>query len=198
MNAFMIERLMGIFWVGVQQLCFACLKYTHDDIVFGDRKARKLLVFQLLAFALLVVLCFEYELRIAFLSEVMLIGENDYYPWTVRVALCGAMILFDALLVLYFMRIIRVYRRGLSSVKPTLPGDLAVLAFVAALCGCYMYCSIIAASRLGFDMNTYLWVGRFFIQISNFFYIALEVWGVFISWSFLRQVMKDEGLTNAR
>ena len=62
MSYFLIERLMGLFWVGVQQFCFTCLKYAHDDIVLGDGKARKLLVFQLSAFALLVVFCFEPEL----------------------------------------------------------------------------------------------------------------------------------------
>ena len=189
---------MGIFWVTVQQFCFACLKYAHDGIVLGDGRARRLLVSQLLVFALLFVFCFEWELGIAVASKAMLIGGTDYYPWTVRFTICGMMILFDSLLVLYFARIVRVYRRGLSSARPTLPGDMAVSAFVAALCGGYLYFSITAARRLGFDLSTYLWIGRFFIQISNFFYIALEVGGALIIWSFLRQVRKDEDPDNAR
>ena len=197
MYAFLIERLMGLFWVMVQQFCFACLKYAHDDIVFGNGRVKRLSVSQALSFALLVVFCFEYELGIAFASKALRIGKNNYYPWTVRVILCGTMILFDSLLVLYFARVVRVYRRGLSSVRPTWPGDMAVVAFVVALCGGYMYFSITAAMRLGFGMSIYLWIGRFFIQISNFFYIALEVGGVLLIWSFLRQVVKDEGLESA-
>ena len=198
MDAFLVERLMGLFWVTVQQFCFACLKYAHDGIVLEGGRGGRLIASQLSAFALLSAFCFELELGIGLASKALLIGGTDYYPWAARITLCGTMILFDALLVLYIARIVRVYRHGLSSARPTLPGDMAVLASVAALCCGYMYFSITAAQRLGFDLDTYLWIGRFFIQISNFFYITLEVGGVLVIWSFLRQVMKDEGLDNAR
>ena len=198
MNAFLIERLLGIFWVMVQQFCFACLKYVYDGIVLGNGRARILFISQFFAFVFLIVFCFEYELGISFPSSALLIDGSDYYPWTVRIVICGLMILFDCFLVLYFARIVRVYRRGLASARPTWPGDVLTVAFVATLCGGYIYTSIGAAARLGFDMYTYLWIGRFFIQISNFFYIALEVGGVFLVWSLLRQVVKDKGLENAR
>ena len=198
MDAFLIERLMGIFWVTVQQFCFICLKYMHNRIVLGDGRIRKLLFPQLLAFVLLIVFCFEYELGISFPSKALLIGRIDYYPWTVRFVLCGLMILFDCLLVMYFARIVRIYRRGLASSRPTWPGDVLAVVFVAILCIGYIYTSIDAAMRLKFKMDEYIWIGRFFIQISNFFYIALEVWGLLLIWSFLKQVMKDEGLENAR
>jgi len=168
----------------------------YDGIVFEESKVRKLLISQLLAFVLLIVFCFEYELGISFTSNALLIGRNDYYPWTVRIVLCGLMIMFDCLLVLYFARIVRVYRLGVAYARPTWPGDALVVVFVAILCGGYIYTSIDTASRLKFHIDTYLWIGRFFIQISNFFYITLEIGGALLIWFFLRQLVKDEKLKN--
>ena len=194
MYDFLIERLMGLFWVMVQQFCFACLKYAHDNIL-GTVKTRKLLASHLIIFALLVVFCFEYEMGIKLFSKWLLIGRVDYYPWTVRITLCGAMIVFDSLLVLYFARIVRMYRRGLTAARTTWPADFAVIAFVALLCCGYLYVSITSATRLRFHMGQYIWIGRFFITISNFFYIGLEVGGAFLAWSFLRQLLLDKGGT---
>ena len=76
---FLVERLFGLFWVMVQQFCFACLKYTHDSII-GAGMGIGLLLSQFLAFALLTALCFEQELGINFLSKALLVGGKDYYP----------------------------------------------------------------------------------------------------------------------
>ena len=192
MYDFLIERLMGLFWVMVQQFCFACLKYAHDNIL-GTVKIKKLLASHVIIFALLVLFCFEYELGIGFFSEWLIIGGIDYYPWAVRVTLCGAMIVFDSLLVLYFARIVRLYRRGPDAARTTWPADFAVVVFAALLCCGYLYASITSAERLRFDMDEYIWIGRFFITISNFFYIGLEVGGAFLTWSFLRQLLLDKG-----
>ncbi|MCL2768244.1 MAG: hypothetical protein FWE49_05920 [Synergistaceae bacterium] len=189
----MIERLMGLFWVAVQQFCFACLKYAHDGIL-GIGNTRRLLISQLLAFALLAVFCFESELGTGYLSNVLYINKVSFYEWTVRITICGVMILFDSLLVLYFARIVRLYRFGITAASPTLKIDLAVFAFVALLCCGYLYMSITSALRLNFTMVQYNWIGRFFIQISNFFYIALEVGGAVLAWSFLRHLLRDKGL----
>lgn len=52
------------------------------------------------------------------------------------------MILFDALLLLYAFRIYRLYRRGLTAVRPTFPADAAVVLLVCALCVSYTAGSI--------------------------------------------------------
>jgi len=152
------------------------------------------LIFQFLTFVLLVVFCFEYELGGGYLWRALYIKRVDFYSWTVRITLCGAMILFDALLVLYFARIVRLYRYGLDSARSTLTVDLAIFAFVAILCCGYLYGSITSALRHGFNMDQYNWIGRFFIQISNFFYITLEVGGALLAWSFLKQLARDKSL----
>lgn len=198
MHFFMIERLMGLFWVLIQQFCFVCIKYAHDDIVKGDGGAKRLAISQALVFAALGVFCFERELGIGIISESLLSERIDYFPWSVRIAICGAMILFDSLLVLYFWRIVKVYRRGLSAAHATLPGDMAVLGFVLLLCCGYIRASIGASETFGFYMDHYLWIGRFFIQISNFFYIGLEVGGAILFWLFLKQLKADEGLNHVR
>ena len=191
----MIERLMGLFWVMVQQFCFTCLKYAHDNIV-GTGKTVKLLITQLLVLVILVVFCFETELGSGYLEDVLEINDIDLYAWVVRVTICGVMILFDWLLVLYFARIVRLYRRGIAAASPTLRGDLMAIVFVAVLCCAYLYLSITSSLRLGFDMDQYNWIGRFFIQISNFFYIALEVGGAVLAWFFLKQIMHDRNTKN--
>lgn len=183
---------MGLFWVMVQQFCFVCLKYAHDNIL-GNTKTARLIASHVMAFALLTVFCFEYELDLGFLSNLLRIGRMDYYPWAVRIFLCGAMIAFDSLLVLYFARIVRLYRHGRGAARPTWPADLSVFAFAAILCCGYLYVSIASASRLRFNMDQYVWIGRFFITISNFFYIGLEVSGAFLAWSFLRRLLLDKG-----
>lgn len=186
---------MGLFWVMVQQFCFSCLKYAHDNII-GRGKVAKLLLTQLLAFVLLAVYCFESEWGSGYLSDVLYINNVEFYAWSARVIICGVMILFDWLLVLYFARIVRIYRRGLAAASPTLRGDLAAIIFVAVLCSAYLYASVTSSLRLGFDMTQYNWIGRFFIQISNFFYIALEVGGAILAWLFLKQIMRDRNIKN--
>jgi hypothetical protein len=197
MENFLIERLMGLFWVTVQQFCFTCLKYAHDSIL-EIGKTRRLLMTQLLALIILIVFCFEPELGNGYLWNALYIEDVVFFEWTVRVTLCGVMIIFDSLLVLYFARIVRLYRHGLSAARPTLLGDIAVLSFVVILCCSYLYGSITSSLRLGFDMDQYNWIGRFFIQVSNFFYIALEVGGAILAWSFLRKILRDKGLENKK
>lgn len=190
-----MERLMGLFWVMVQQFCFTCLKYAHDNII-GTGKTVKLLITQILTLAILIAYCFETELGSGYIKNLLFINGVQFYAWTARVIICGVMILFDWLLVLYFARIVRLYRRGVVAASPTLPGDLAAITFVAALCCAYLYLSITSSLRLGFDMDQYNWIGRFFIQISNFFYIALEVGGAIMAWLFLKQIMHDRKQKN--
>jgi len=197
LDNFLIERLMGLFWVAVQQFCFICLKYAHDGIL-GIGRTWRLLFSQLLVFALLVVFCFESELGSGYLKNALYINGVEFYGWTVRIAICGCMILFDSLLVLYFARIVRLYKFGLSAASPTLKGDLVVFAFVLVLCCSYLYGSIASSLRLSFDMYQYNWIGRFFIQISNFFYIALEVGGAILAWFFLKQLLRDKGLAKKK
>ena len=191
----MIERLMGLFWVLIQQLCFVCIKYAHDDIVRGRERAVRLAATQAALFLVLLVFCFEREIGLPFFSKTLAKPSVDYYPWAVRIAICSAMILFDALLVLYFWRIVRVYREGLAVARGTLKGDLAVAAFVLLLGAGYVACSVGASERFGFAMRQYMWIGRFFIQLANFFYIALEVGGAILFWLFLRKLLdrRDRG-----
>lgn len=186
---------MGIFWVLIQQSCFVCIKYAHDDIVRGRGRVVRLVATQAVLFLALLALCFERETGLVFLSKVLARPPVDYYPWAVRIAICSAMILFDALLVLYFWRIVRVYRGGLAVARDTLKGDFAVAAFVVLLGAGYVACSVGASERLGFAMRQYMWIGRFFIQLSNFFYIALEVGGAILFWLFLRKLLdrRDKG-----
>ena len=185
----MIERLMGLFWVLIQQFCFVCIKYAHDDIVGGRGRVVRLAVTQVALFLVLLVFCFERETGLVFLSKMLAKSSVDYYPWAVRIAICSAMILFDALLVLYFWRIVRVYRGGLLVARDTLKGDFAVAVFVLLLGAGYVSCSVGASEHLGFAMRQYMWIGRFFIQLANFFYIALEVGGAVLFWLFLRKLL---------
>ncbi len=194
---FTCERLMGLFWVLIQQFCFVCIKYAHDDIVTGDGKGRHLLIQQGIVFFILIFFCFQYELGFHQIPLTLFLNGTEYFPWTVRIILCGAMILFDSLLVLYFFRIVRVYRYGLGAARPTKYGDLIVLVFVAVLCAGYLYASISASLNHNFSMAQYNWIGRFFIQLANFFYIALEVSGALMAWKFLQRLRTQEGRRNA-
>ena len=189
MHYFMIERLMGLFWVMIQQLCFVCIKYAHDDIVLGQGRVKRLAAVQAIFFLLLLAFCFEREAGLPLLSRLLAGRSLDYYPWAVRIAICAAMILFDSLLVVYFWRIVRVYRKGLHAAKGTIRGDLALTAFVLLLGVGYVVLGIRASERFAFTMAQYMWVGRFFIQLANFFYIALEVGGAILFWQFLRKLL---------
>lgn len=189
MHYFMIERLMGLFWVSIQQACFVCIKYAHDDIVNGNGRARRIAASQAAVFVLLAVLSFERELGCGFISQKLVTQGMDYYPWAVRITICAAMILFDSLLVLYFWRITKVYRNGIQAARATLPGDIAVTIATLALGACYIVFSMSASEKFGFGIEQYKWIGRFFIQISNFFYIALEVGGAIMFWLFLKKLL---------
>ena len=177
----------------VQQFCFTCLKYAHDSIL-GIGKTWRLVFSQLLVLVILIAFIFSPELGNNYIWNALYIDRVIFFDWTARILLCGIMILFDALLVLYFARVVRLYRHGLASSRPTLPGDIVVFAFVAILCCGYLYESISSSLRFGFDIDQYDWIGRFFIQISNFFYIALEIGGAVLAWSFLKQLLHEKSL----
>lgn len=190
---FICERLMGLFWVLVQQLCFVCVKYTYDDIVTGRGQRKRLAVQQGIVFFAMVFFCFQYELGFSDIPLALFIKGTEYFPWVVRITLCCAMILFDSLLLLYVFRIVRVYRYGLKTAHPTQRGDLIVLVLVTILLGSYIYTSVHTSVNHNFSMAQYNWIGRFFIQLANVFYVALEVSGALIAWKFLKHLKAQEG-----
>ena len=175
----------------VQQFCFTCLKYAHDNIL-GTGKTRRLLLFQLLTLVIFCAFIFSPELTNDYIRKALNIRRVLFFEWAVRIAICGVMIVFDSLLVLYFARVVRLYSRGIASARPTLPADFAVVVFVAVLCCGYFYLSMDTSLRLRIHMDQYIWIGRFFIQISNFFYIALEIGGAVLAWSFLKHLKRDK------
>jgi hypothetical protein len=191
MSPFLIERLMGVFWVFVQQVCYVCVKYAHDDIAGRVGGVSRLIATQICAFLALLTFCFLRELGFDGATSVFRMTRFDAYPWATRIAICSAMILFDLLLVIYFARIVRIYRRGLSAARPTLPGDVAALAAVVLLGAGYFGLGTAATERFAFTMRQYVWIGRFFIQISNFFYVGLEVGGALLFWFFLKRLRTE-------
>ncbi|MDO4988784.1 MAG: hypothetical protein Q4E17_07170 [Synergistes sp.] len=185
MDYFMIERLMGLFWVFIQLFSFCAIKYAYTDILENKGLSRTALLSSAVFFCLLVVYSFMPEFGMNKVPDMLIRGENFYFPWSVRIILCAAMIMFDALLVLYFARIVRIYRGGRRAARNTLSGDCAVAAFCVLLAFFYITGGISACEKYGFSMDEYLWIGRFFILLSNFFYITLEVSGAVMIMKFL-------------
>ena len=185
---FLMEKLLGLFWVLVQQACFCGVKYVYEGLIPGGQGPRRIVAAQLALFATLAVLCFEEELGLGFLSTALKFGIKDFYPWAMRMALCSAMILFDALLLLYAFRIYRLYRHGLSAARPTLPVDAALTLFACVLCVAYTAGTIHATLARNISMKVYMWMGRAFIQVSNFFYVPLEITGAVLLYRFWRAV----------
>lgn len=191
---FTVERLMGLFWVLIQQICFCGLKWGYQRITKEDAAFARFLFFQGMAFLLLCLVCFGRELSLPFWGALLRYGEYDFYPWSVRILLCSSMILFDALIVLYFYRLLRLYEGQPLAEKSTLPKDLAVLFFVGSLCAFYLFFSMRAILRHSLTPWDFVWIGRFFIQISNLFYITFEVGGALLFWRFLKQTRSHRAL----
>ena len=151
---------------------------------------------QIILFAVLVILSFEQELSIKFLSSMLIFGRKNFYAWTIRITLCAAMILFDSLLLLYTFRIYKLYRCGLACVHSTIWADFAVTLFVCLICAGYIAGSIHASLTQRISMNAYLWVGRAFVQLSNFFYVPLEIAGAILLYKFYRAVHENKFVAN--
>ena len=189
---FLIEKLLGLFWVLVQQSCFCVVKYVYEGLIPNGRSLRYIVSLQLVFFAFLVLLCFEEELGLKFLSLMLKTGRRNFYPWAVRVALCSAMILFDALLLLYGFRIYRLYKYGITALSSTLIIDFILTLSVFAVCVIYTACMIHAALARNISMNIYMWMGRAFIQFSNFFYVPLEITGAVLLYKFYKAVHENK------
>lgn len=181
---------MGLFWVLIQQVCFGGIKYVYESLLHPTQGARKYLLQQAFIFGVLCVLAFERELGVPFLSSILTRPHGDFYPWAIRIALCGAMILFDSLLVLYIYRVYRLYRDGLTAAGPTWATDGAVVVAVVSLCVVYVWQSIEATAALNIPMANYRWIGRAFIQLSNFFYVPLESGAAVLLYLFWRALRK--------
>jgi hypothetical protein len=141
-------------------------------------------------FSLIAALSFMRDLFPGTSCAFLAASGTDYYPWGVRIFLCAAMVLFDSLLVLYFWRIVRVYKRGAAAVRRTWPADALLAALIFSAAAVYLYGSIGAAERLGLSSGEYVRIGRFFVQACNFSYIALESIGALLIASFLLGVKK--------
>ena len=189
---FTIERLMGLFWVLIQQICFSGLKWVYQDISEKATSIRRLFLLQGGSFFLLCLLCFGRELSLPFFPTLLLFGERDFYPWSVRILLCSAMILFDALIVLYFYRLLRLYEGNPLREKSPVPNDLGVVFFVGSLFLLYTAFSIKTILHHDLSMWDFVWIGRFFIQISNLFYITFEVGGALLFWRFLKRTRLEK------
>ena len=188
---FLMEKSLGLFWVLIQQGCFCGVKYVYEGLIPKGQSLRRIVAAQAAFFAVLVVLCFERELGLAFLSSALRFGDRDFYPWAMRIALCSAMILFDALLLLCAFRIYRLYRRGLAAARPTLPADAALFLLTGALCVAYTAGIIHATLANDLPMDDFYWMGRAFIQLSNFFYVPLEITGALLLYRFWRAVQEN-------
>lgn len=121
---------------------------------------------------------------------MLVFGRKNFYPWAMRITLCAAMILFDSLLLLYTFRIYKLYRGKLA--RPTFLPDLAVTLFICVICFGYIAGSIHASLTQHISMNAYLWVGRAFVQLSNFFYVPLEIAGAVLLYKFRRAVRDNK------
>ena len=102
------------------------------------------------------------------------------------------MILFDALIVLYFYRLLRLYEGNPLREKSPVPKDLGVVFFVGSLFLLYTAFSIKTILRHELSMWDFVWIGRFFIQISNLFYITFEVGGALLFWRFLKRTRLEK------
>ena len=191
---FTIERLMGLFWVLIQQICFSGLRWVYQDILEKGTSIRRFFLLQMGCFFFLCLLCFGRELSLPFFRTLLLVGERDFYPWSIRILLCSAMILFDALIVLYFYRLLRLYEGNPLQEKSAIPKDIAVLFFVSSLFLLYTVLSIQTVLRHNLSMWDFVWIGRFFIQISNLFYITFEVGGALLFWRFLKRTRSEKTL----
>ena len=190
---FLMEKSLGLFWVLIQQGCFCGVKYIYEGLIPDGQGLRRIVAAQVFFFAALTALCFERELGLALLSSALKYGDRDFYPWAMRITLCSAMILFDALLLLYAFRIYRLYRRGLAAAGPTLPADAALALLTCALCVAYTAGAIHATLVRDIPMDDFYWTGRAFIQLSNFFYVPLEITGAVLLYRFWRTVRENTG-----
>jgi len=193
MDVFFIERFLCLFWLAVQQVCFACIKYAYGDIVGTKATLRTEMARNVTLFSLIAVLSFMRDLFPGTSGALFAANGTDYYPWAVRIFLCAAMVLFDSLLVLYFWRIVRVYKKG-AAARRTWPADALLVAFIFSAAAVYLYGSIGAAGRLGIPPEDYVRIGRFFVQVCNFSYIALESIGALLIASFLLGMRKRRGV----
>lgn len=188
MATFTIERLLELFWLAVQQFCFVWLKYAHDGAACGAGHGVRLTAEQCMVFLAFAVFSFQPELGLNFMSRFYDLRGIDYFAWIVRMTLCGAMVLFDALLVLYFSRLVRICRRGLPQDSSTLCGDLLLVLAVALPVIVYICAGIGASERHLFGWEQYMWVGRFFVALANCAYIALEGAAAVMFWRFVRKL----------
>jgi len=193
MDVFLIERFLCLFWLAVQQVCFACIKYAYGDIVGTRATLRTEMARNVTLFSLIAALSFIRDLFLGTSGALFTANGMDYYPWAVRIFLCAAMVLFDSLLVLYFWRIVRVYKKG-AAVRRTWPADALLAAFIFSAAAAYLYGSIKAAGRLCIPPEDYVRIGRFFVQVCNFSYIALESIGALLIASFLLGMRKRRGV----
>lgn len=181
---------MGLFWVMTQQVLFCGFKYVYDYICKGEKTdVGRLLAANIAFFAFFAYVCFEEELGFSLIWGFLIMTPiYDLYQWGMCIFVCCSMIAFDLLVVLYIYRIVRVFRKGPGAARPTLLGDIVVVSAVALLGGTYYYDSVRASLALGFTMDEYFWVGRFFIQIANFCYAGLETAGAILFYLLLKKL----------
>lgn len=191
MSVFTIERLLELFWLAVQQCCTVGLKYAYDGAVRGVGRGVRLSAIQCMVFLAFAVFAFQPELGLNFMSGFYNVRGIDYFAWIVRMTLCAAMVLFDALLVFYWCRMVRVYRFGVPSSSATLCGDLLLAAAVLLPSCVYIWGSISASEKFMFDRLQYMWVGRFFVELANCAYIALEGTAALMFWKFIGELKRS-------
>ena len=189
---FLVEKSLGLFWVLIQQCCFCMVKCVYEKLIPNGQGLRRIVLIQAFLFIILAILCFEQELSIKFLSSLLFFGRRNFYPWAVRIILCSAMILFDALLLLYTFRIYKLYKFGLAAMRPVFPVDFALTLFICVICAGYISGTIHATLTRNISMNLYFWLGRAFIQFSNFFYVPLEIAGAVLLYKFYHSVRNNK------
>jgi hypothetical protein len=180
----MFANTMFLFWILVQQVCLCCAKWAYEDIL-GRTSTKRYVAFHAVIFLTLVILAFDTLFGVDIVFGMLPIGALRFYGRLKWNFLCDVMLILDALLVFYGLRIYRMY----MSERPKTPSRTRVrtedfivaagflLFFIAYHRG--MTDAILTYNLSGAAVRRLQFV---FIRICGFFYMLFEGSGAVLLW----------------
>lgn len=192
---YLFAMVMVLFWIFVQQVCLCCIKWAYEDILGHGERIKKYAAINIVIFMLCVLYAFDQQLGIDVLYNMFhkrLLFAYHRFRWNF---FCGAMLVLDSLLLMYALRIYKLF----MSSNPRPASRLAVFTGDCLVGGAFFAFFLVYHWGMGsvfyshwLSVESHDAIQFFYIKIANFFYAFFEGMFAVLLWRIYRVIKQEE------
>ena len=192
---YLFATIMVLFWILVQQICLCCIKWAYEDILGRGAGVRRYIAANVAAFLFCLLLAFGCQFDVDPIFPLLPSGLHAIYHRLRWNFFCNVMLMLDALLVAYALRIYRLYMSPspeAGSKKGVFFADLLIGGAFFGFFLLYHWGLCVTVQRHTLSLVALDTIQFFYIKIANFFYAFFEGTLAVLLWKIYRRIERSE------